>query len=179
MEDLTGRGNHLVPAGGGCLRTAADARLNGAAFGRGYTIEAYAKLPATALRDHARMGVLSRPGAGADPLAVLDVADGLALRWAAVPLHRDAAGTSWSHELPVERWFHAAVVNDGSTTTMYVDGEPVLRNPRSPAVGLASAGRPWLVGASCRDGAPADPFLGALGMVRIVDRPLGRSEFLV
>ncbi|HYN96548.1 MAG TPA: metallophosphoesterase, partial [Pilimelia sp.] len=142
------------PARGAYLRTADDAPLNGLTFSRGYTIEAYVKLPPDARRGHARMGVLRRLGTAADagrvggdpagPLAALSISDGLAAQWSAVPLRRGAARTNWGHELPVDDWFHLAVVNDGRLTTMYVDGAAVLRNPARPAGGLATVGLPWL-----------------------------------
>jgi hypothetical protein len=127
------------------------------------------------------MGLLTRQGADADPLAALEVADGLALRWSARPARparRAATSVNWSHELPVGRWCHLAVVNDGRHTVMYVDGEPVLRNPRTPAPGLATAGRPWLVGVAHRGGTVPWPFTGRLAQLRIADRPLPRRLFL-
>lgn len=191
VEDLSGHGNHLTPVdlpGGRCLATAADAPLNRARFAGGYTIEAYLRLPADALARRTRAGLLSRLGTGADasrsagdaadPLAALEIADGLALRWSARPMHRDAVSVNWSHELPVGRWSALAVVNDGNVTTMYVDGEPVLRNPRTPAIGLATTGRPWLVGASHHGGVLRWPLVEGLTEVRLADRPLSPAQFL-
>lgn len=34
-----------------------------------------------------------------------------------------------------------------ATLSMYVDGAELLRNPATPAIGLASSGEPWFVGA--------------------------------
>jgi hypothetical protein len=190
VDDGSAAGNHLTPVAlrgsPPCLGTGYDAPLNTMTFPNGYTVEAYVELPAGALRHRTMMGILTRPGAGADPLAALEVADGLALSWSAFPAHRAAtsvkasvkASVNWSHELPVGRWCHLSVVNDGRHTVMYVDGAPVLRNPRTPAPGLATAGRPWLVGASHRGGALRWPFPGRLAWLRIVDRPLGRADFI-
>ncbi|HYN92830.1 MAG TPA: LamG-like jellyroll fold domain-containing protein [Pilimelia sp.] len=80
--------------------------------------------------------------------------------------------------MPIDAWFHLAVVNDGRLTTLYVDGAPVLRNPARPAGGLATTGRPWLIGAAHRAGVVEQGFHGWLGDVRFVDRPLTRAEFL-
>ncbi|GIG61627.1 hypothetical protein Lfu02_59990 [Longispora fulva] len=176
------------PARGSYLRTAEDAPLNAMTFTKGYTVEAFLKLPADARGDHAWMGVLSRLGRGGDagrtgddpaePVAALAISDGLALQWAVWPLNRDGIATNWGHELRPERWFHVAVVNNGRTTTMYVDGAKLLRNPSTPSIGLSTVGRPWLIGAGTYDNVVEQGFYGWIGDVRIVDRALPVGSFM-
>ena len=71
------------------------------------------------------------------------------------------------------------MVNDGRHTVVYVDGCPVVRNPATPAVGLANPGGSWLVGASSYEGKVDRSFAGLLGDVRVVDRPLNPREFML
>jgi hypothetical protein len=61
---------------------------------------------------------------------------------------------------------------------MYVDGNPVVRNPTTPNRGLASAGKSWLVGANHYGGQLDHVFPGSIGDVRIVERALKPSEFM-
>jgi len=70
------------------------------------------------------------------------------------------------------------VVNDGRHTIMYVDGCPVVGNPSTPATGVATAGRYWLLGAYHYDRVVEQTFHGWLGDVRVVDRPLPVDQFL-
>ncbi|MEV6521164.1 LamG-like jellyroll fold domain-containing protein [Longispora sp. NPDC051575] len=176
------------PARGSYLRTADNAPLNTQTFAKGYTVEAFVRLPADARDNHAWMGVLSRMGDGGDagrtgddpaePLATLNLSDGLALQWAVWPLNRQGIATNWGHEMVPDRWFHVAVVNNGRTTTMYVDGAKLLRNPSTPAVGLGTVGKPWLVGATTYDNVVEQGFYGWIGDVRIVDRALPVDRFM-
>ncbi|GIF96697.1 LamG-like jellyroll fold domain-containing protein [Catellatospora citrea] len=177
------------PARGAYLRTVDGAPLNKATMARGYTIEAFVKLPDDVRQtNHAWMSVLSRMGTGhdagktggdpAEPLATLSLSDGMALQWAAFPLNQDAISTNWGHEMRAGQWFHVAVVNDGHTTTMYVDGAELLRNPSTPAKGLAASNEPWYVGAYHYDRIIEQGFYGWIGDLRIVDRALPVSQFM-
>jgi len=176
------------PARGAYLRTASHAPLNAMTFCRGYTIEAFAKLPADARSGHAWMGLLSRTGTGAgagktggdprEPTATLSLSDGLGAQWAVFPLNQNDISTNWSHELRADTWFHVAVVNDGRRTTLYIDGCEVLRNPSMPAIGLTTTGEPWLLGASHYDRAVEQSFYGWIGDIRIVDRPIPPTRFM-
>ncbi|MEU0568123.1 LamG-like jellyroll fold domain-containing protein [Nonomuraea sp. NPDC005983] len=176
------------PARGAYLRTSDSAPLNKETFERGYTIEAFMKLPADWNSSHAWMGLLSRLGAGADagrtgsdplePVGTLNISDGHGAQWAVFPQRRDDISTNWSHELPTDTWVHVAVVNDGRQNVMYIDGAKVLRNPSTPAVGIATAGKPWLVGATTYDRVVEQAFYGRIGDIRIVDRPLRTEQFM-
>jgi hypothetical protein len=177
------------PARGAYLRTVDGAPINDATLANGYTIEAFVKLPADVrTTDHAWMSILSRFGAGADagktgddpaePIATLSMSDGMALQWAAFPLTRNGMSTNWGHEMRAGEWFHVAVVNDGRLTTLYVDGAELLRNPSTPAKGLATSHEPWFVGAYHYDRVVEQAFYGWLGDLRIVDHALPPSKFL-
>ncbi|MEH1164179.1 LamG-like jellyroll fold domain-containing protein [Micromonospora sp. CPCC 205539] len=224
IQDLSGRGNHLVrvtlpggapdalrwsaehdgdqpahaslffdggkqPARGAYLRTVDGAPINDATLTNGYTIEAFVKLPADVLAtNHAWMSILSRFGAGADagktgddpaePIATLSMSDGMALQWAVFPLNRNGMSTNWGHEMSAGQWFHVAVVNDGRLTTLYVDGAELLRNPSTPATGLATSHEPWFVGAYHYNRIVEQGFYGWLGDIRIVDHALPPRKFL-
>ncbi|GIF69194.1 hypothetical protein Ais01nite_72290 [Asanoa ishikariensis] len=177
------------PARGGYLRTINGARINDATFANGYTIEAFVKLPSDVRStNHAWMSIVSRFGAGADagktgddpaePIATLGMSDGMALQWAMYPLNRDAMSTNWGHEMRSGEWFHVAVVNDGRVTTLYVDGAELLRNPSTPAKGIATSHEPWFVGAYHYNRLVESGFYGWIGDVRIVDRALPVDKFL-
>ncbi|WP_329054023.1 Tat pathway signal sequence domain protein [Amycolatopsis sp. NBC_01488] len=178
------------PSRGAYLRTVDAAPMNELTFERGYTVEAFFWLPAN-FKDghHGWCGLFARQGSGAaagktgdDPkesAATLSLSDGGELQWAVFPLNQNRISTSWGHELPVEKWWHVAVVNDGRRTTVFVDGCPVVRNPATPAVGLANPGGSWLVGASSYEGKVDRSFAGLLGDVRVVDRPLNPREFML
>ncbi len=178
------------PARGAYLRTADGAPLNRATFDSGYTIEAFVKLPADVrATGHAWMSIISRMGAGrdagktaddpAEPLATLSMSDGMALQWAVFPRDHDGIATNWGHEMRAGEWFHIAVVNNGRTTTLYVDGAELLRNPSTATIGLATSGEPWYLGAYHYNRIVEQGFYGWLGDVRIVDRALPGSAFLI
>jgi len=176
--------------GGAYLRTADGAPLNAETFSHGYTIEAFVRVPADCCDDrHAWMGILSRMGTGGqagrtgddplEPLATLAVPPGRGLQWAVFTTTSAGILTSWSHETAAATWYHVALVNDGRHTVMYVDGAPVLRNPRADSVGIATLGDFWMVGAYHYDRIVEQSFYGWLGDVRIVDRPLRPDELMI
>ncbi|MBP2319942.1 hypothetical protein JOF56_000327 [Kibdelosporangium banguiense] len=209
-RDLSGNGNHLVaektpkwsaehhrgqPAHGSVfldgayLRTVPGAPMNRATFQRGYTIEAFFKLPKDFSGANAWSALLSRLGTGRDagktgddpsePVATLSISDGHGLQWATFPLNQNGISTNWGHELPLDKWWHVAVVNDGRNTTLYVDGSKLLRNPSTPAVGISTADDVWLLGAYTYDRKIDKTFYGWIGDVRVVDRPLPGAQFMV
>ncbi|WP_084598809.1 LamG-like jellyroll fold domain-containing protein [Actinoplanes subtropicus] len=176
------------PARGAYLRTADGAPLNALTLDRGYTIETFVKLPADFGDAHAWCGVLTRMGTGGDagktgddpsePAGCLNLSSVAELQWAVFPRNQNRMSTNWSHLLPLGKWWHVAVVNDGKHTIMYVDGCPVVRNPSTPAIGLATAGKPWLVGAYHYADIVEQAYYGWLGDVRIVGRALRPDQFL-
>ena len=178
------------PVRGAYLRTVDTAPMNTADFRRGFTIEAFVWLPEDFRNgQHAWAGLFGRAGTGgqagktgddqSEPAATLSLSDGAAFQWAAFPLSQNAISTNWGHELPLAKWWHVAVVNDGRHTTMYVDGCPVLRNPKTPATGIANPGGSWNVGGYAYDGKVEQGFYGLVGEIRVVDRPLDVRDFLL
>lgn len=175
------------PARGGYLRTADNAPLNRLTFRTGYTIEAFVKL-ADDGADHAWEGLLCRMGTGAaagktgsdpaEPVVKLGFSGGRQVQWAVYPLDRDETFTNWGHEQLAGRWFHLAVVNDGRTSTLYVDSSELLRNPATRSNGLSTTGEFWMLGAGHYDRRIDQGFAGWIGDVRIVDRPLRPGQFL-
>jgi hypothetical protein len=180
---------HKSPLKGAYLRTVDGAPLNSAIFASGYTIEAFYWLPADWDAAHnAWSGLLSRTGTGGaagktaddpdEPLATLSISDGPGPQWAVRPLNQQGIATNWGDETAREKWWHLAVVNDGSHTTMYVQGCPVARNPHAAAVGLTSLGLPWLLGGYEYAGKIDQILHGRLGDVRIVERALPVTSFM-
>ena len=71
------------------------------------------------------------------------------------------------------------MVNDGAITKMYVDGCEVARNPSQPAQGLVTLNLPWMLGGYEYSGTINAIFYGGIGDVRIVDRALPISQFMI
>ncbi|MFF5301756.1 LamG-like jellyroll fold domain-containing protein [Streptomyces sp. NPDC013161] len=177
------------PLKGAYLRTVDGAPLNSATFKRGYTVEAFYRLPADWDPDHnAWSGLVSRTGTGGaagktgddpdEPLATLSLSNDREPQWAVRPLNQEGIASNWGQETPLETWWHLAVVNDGKHTTLYVEGCPVVRNPTATAVGLTSVGLPWLLGGYEYAGKIDQILHGRLGDVRIVERALPVTSFM-
>ncbi|GHH35028.1 LamG-like jellyroll fold domain-containing protein [Lentzea cavernae] len=177
------------PDRGAILRTSPSAPLNSKKFESGYTIETFLKLPSPFAGDHAFMGVLSWEGRAGDagkhsgwsddePTCSLNVSGERFLQFVVYPVPVDADPTSWSHAIPVGRWTHVAVVNDGRRTTMYVDGAKIARNAAEDSRGITTQGRPFVIGATQFALRYGQGFYGAIGDTRIVGRALRPNEFL-
>ncbi|MEU0897206.1 LamG-like jellyroll fold domain-containing protein [Streptomyces massasporeus] len=177
------------PLKGAYLKTVDGAPLNAATFKDGYTIEAFYRLPADWDPDHnAWSGLVSRTGTGGaagktaddpdEPLATLSLSNDREPQWAMRPLNQQGIATNWGQETPLETWWHLAAVNDGKHTTLYVEGCPVLRNPKAPSTGITSVGLPWLLGGYEYGGNIDQIFHGRLGDVRIVARALPVTSFM-
>lgn len=223
IEDHSGRGNHLEvvgdgsptlsrvterhpsqPAGeslrfagagktGGYLLTVDKAPLNTASLDRGYTFEAFFKLPEPFTPGAAWTALLSRWGSAAsagrfgddedEPVATLSVSGGRELQWCVYPPNLDRSVTNWGHELRTDRWWHVAVVNNGRHTTMYIDGCAVVRNPSTVNAGLLGgstrAGMKWAVGGYSWKGELDKTWMGTIGDIRVVSRPLQVREFMI
>jgi|GEM_PF-1341450 len=170
------------------LTTAANAPLNTNQFTHGYTIEAYVKLPANCCGSNAWMALLGQMGTGADlgrtqndPLEgsiELALSDGAELQWAIWPTNRQDNVTAWGHLMDTQKWTEIAVVNDGRFTDLYIDGSLMGRNPLSPAIGIGTTGKPWMLGADDYDNVVEQTFNGLIGDVRIVDHALQPSQFM-
>ncbi|MEV6944827.1 LamG-like jellyroll fold domain-containing protein [Streptomyces sp. NPDC051172] len=177
------------PLRGAYLKTVDGAPLNSATFKDGYTIEAFYRLPADWDPDHnAWSGIVSRTGTGGaagktaddpdEPLATLSLSNDREPQWAMRPLNQQGIATNWGQETPLETWWHLAVVNDGKHTTLYVEGCPVVRNPKAPSIGITSVGLPWLLGGYEYAGKIDQILHGRLGDVRIVARALPVTSFM-
>jgi len=177
------------PDRGAVLTTGAQATLNSETFTRGYTIETFIRLPEPFEGDHSWMGILSWEGRNGDagkttgwsplePTCSLNLSPERFLQFVVYPYGQDADPTSWSHALPVGRWTHIAVVNDGRRTVMYVDGSKIARNPTQPSTGIATLGKPFVIGATQFDERFGQSFYGWIGDTRIVNRPLSVGDFL-
>ncbi|MFE9867247.1 LamG-like jellyroll fold domain-containing protein [Streptomyces sp. NPDC005506] len=177
------------PDRGAILTTAAQAPLNSLTFSSGFTIETFIKLPEPFEGDHAWMGILSWEGRNGDagkttgwsteePTCSLNVTPERFLQFVLYPHVQDADPTSWSHALPVGRWTHIAVVNNGHRTVMYVDGSQIARNPSQPATGIATLGKPFVIGGTQFAEQFGQSFYGWIGDTRIVNRALTPKDFM-
>ncbi|MFE4919281.1 LamG-like jellyroll fold domain-containing protein [Streptomyces sp. NPDC056661] len=177
------------PDRGAILTTAAQAPLNSLTFTSGFTIETFIKLPEPFEGDHAWMGILSWEGRNGnagkttgwsteEPTCSLNVTPERFLQFVLYPHVQDADPTSWSHALPVGRWTHIAVVNNGHRTVMYVDGSQIARNPSQPATGIATLGKPFVIGGTQFAEQFGQSFYGWIGDTRIVNRALTPKDFM-
>ncbi|MEU9556271.1 LamG-like jellyroll fold domain-containing protein [Streptomyces fumanus] len=177
------------PDRGAILTTGARAPLNSEKFTQGYTIETFVRLPEPFEGDHAWMGIWSWEGRNGDagkttgwsplePTCSLNLSPERFLQFVVYPYRQDADPTSWSHALPTGRWTHIAVVNDGRRTVMYVDGSRIARNPAQASTGIATLGKPFVLGATQFDERYGQGFYGWIGDTRIVGRALRTGEFL-
>jgi hypothetical protein len=73
---------------------------------------------------------------------------------------------------------HLAVVNDGRRTVIYVDGSKIARNPTQPSRGIATLGKPFVIGGTQFAQQFGQGFYGWVGDVRICARALRPAEFL-
>ncbi|GAA3778374.1 metallophosphoesterase [Plantactinospora mayteni] len=177
------------PDRGAILRAGPHAPINSMKFTDGYTIEAFVKLPDPYQGDHAWMGIMSWEGRSGDagkttgwsPLECtcsLNISPERFLQYVVYADRQDADPTSWSHALPTGRWTHIAVVNDSRRTVVHVDGSRIARNPSQPSTGIATLGRPFVVGATSFDLKYGQGFYGWIGDIRITARALRPKDFL-
>ena len=179
--------------GGDYLKTVDQAPLNSNQFLSGYTVEAFLFLPTTfdgsangfcaLLSQSSSAGEAgkahSSSGDPQEPSVTLSLSSDRELQWCAYPVSQDGSLTNWGHELPLASWWHVAVVNNGKHTTMFVDGCPVARNPSTKNSGLAVVGQPWLLGGYNYGGKLDQVFVGNIGDVRVTERALDPSEFMI
>ncbi|AOS62031.1 LamG-like jellyroll fold domain-containing protein [Actinoalloteichus hymeniacidonis] len=177
------------PNRGALLRAVTEAPINSMTFESGYTIELFAKLPDPMVGDHSFMGLLSWEGRAGDagktsgwsqdePTCSLNLSGERFLQYVVYPNDRDADPTSWSHALPMGRWMHLAVVNDGRQTVVYVDGSKIARNPTQRSKGITTLGKPFVIGGTQFAEEYSHGFYGWIGDVRISSRALRTTEFL-
>ena len=114
------------------FRTTEDAPINSEEFNNGFTVEAIFKLPSNFnSRLHSWMGMLTRQGQAADLnktegekeiLTTLSVSSDQEIQWTSHPSNQNYNVTNWSRSLNTDEWVHLAIVNDGETTTLTVNG---------------------------------------------------------
>jgi hypothetical protein len=179
------------PLHGAYLTTAGNSPLNTETFARGFTIEAFVKLPLDWDADNnswcallSRWGESGQAGkTGGDPqepVATLSISSLRELQWNAYPLNLNGPTTNWSHGLPEQTWWHVALVNDGRHTVMYVEGSPTVDNPSLiRSTGITQLALPWALGGYEYGGNANQVFHGWVGDVRIVNRPLSVAEFMI
>jgi hypothetical protein len=177
------------PDRGAVLRTGPNAPVNSAKFESGYTIETFLKLPEPFEGDHSWMGILSWEGRAGDagkhsgwsddePTCSLNLSGERFLQFVVYPVPVDADPTSWSHAIPVGRWMHVAIVNDGRHTVMYVDGSKIARNAAEESRGISTLGKPFAIGGTQSAERYGQGFYGWIGDTRIVSRALRPDQFL-
>ncbi len=176
------------------LTTAADAAVNDVDLSDGYTIETFVKMDADWTADQngwskALVRTGNRSWTDMPPSQWDYTASPTALgisnlrEFQFSSLSADAAKgdrVNWSGEIMTDSWSHVAIVNDPAarTTTMYVDGAPVLRNATDTAGMTWNEGMPWILGSDWVDDAARNGWHGCIGETRIIDRPTTQSEWL-
>lgn len=176
------------------LTTAADAAINNADLTQGYTIETFVKMDAdwdaaangwskfiTRTGNRSLMGAPRTQWDWTASPTALGISNLREFQFTSLPA--DAAQgdrVNWSGEIMVGTWSHVAVVNDAAagTTTMYVDGAPVLRNANNVVGQAGMADMPWIIGADWVDNAARNGWHGCVGETRIIDRPTTPDEWL-
>jgi 3',5'-cyclic AMP phosphodiesterase CpdA len=182
-------GGGTAPDRGAILEAVPAAPINSATFAGGYTIELFLKLPQPFEGDHAWMGILSWEGRASDahrasgwspdePTCSINLSPERFLQYNVYAADRDVNATSWSHALPTGRWMHVAVVNNSKRSIVHIDGSPIARNPARTCPGIATVGKPFVLGATQFAEAFGQGFYGWLGDVRITARALHPTEFL-
>lgn len=176
------------------LTTAADAPINEADLSDGYTIETFVKMDAdwdaaangwskalTRTGNRSQIGVPeTRWDWTASPTA-LGISNLREFQYTS--LDSDATlgdRVNWSGEIMIDQWQHVAIVNDpdARTTTMYVDGAPVLRNATNVGGMAWHEGHSWILGSDWADDAARNGWHGCIGETRIIDRPTTPDEWL-
>lgn len=81
-----------------------------------------------------------------------------------------------------DRWYHAAVVNDGSTLSLYLNSNDgngyVLQGSTAVSGALWQIESPWTIGRGMFNNNPADWFQGLIDEVRLSNTALAPSQFL-
>ena len=158
-------------------------------FENGFTVEAIFKLPSHFNSSlHSWMGILTRQGQAADLnkvdgekeiLSTLSVSSDQEIQWTSHPSNLNYNVTNWSRSLQTDEWYHLAVVNDGETTTLTVNGVSDYGESEE-VIGIATVeGKGWNIGASEWGNGLDALFAGNLQEIRIADEALSKREWLV
>ncbi|PJJ72680.1 calcineurin-like phosphoesterase family protein [Diaminobutyricimonas aerilata] len=177
------------------LATEDTAAVNNAQLENGYTIETFLKIDESWNSDaNSWMKAIVRSGNRSQlpgmPWSQWDytaspVALGLSnlkeFQWTEVPVTTTKGDrTAWSGEIILDRWVHVAMVNDPAkqTTTMYVDGAPVLRNATDTLGHSLNEDMPWVFGADWVDDHATNGWAGCIGETRVIDHPTTPEQWL-
>jgi hypothetical protein len=176
------------------LQTAGDAPINNESFDNGYTIESFLKIdPSWTASENQWMMALIRAGNrnempgvpydrwGNGGPVVLGLSNLKEFQWSVIPNEPGLGDrVNWSGEIQLDTWMHVAIVNDPTarTTTMYVNGAPVLRNASDNVGQSFVPDAPWLMGAGMDNNTPGSGWDGCIGETRVVDHVLDSSEWL-
>jgi 3',5'-cyclic AMP phosphodiesterase CpdA len=176
------------------LATADGAPLNNESFDEGYTIETFLKIdPTWTASENQWMMALIRAGNrnempgvpydrwGNGGPVVLGLSNLKEFQWSVIPNEPGLGDrVNWSGEIQVDTWMHVAIVNDPAdrTTTMYVNGAPVLRNANNNVGQSYVPDAPWIMGAGMDSNTPGAGWNGCIGETRVVDHPIEQSSWL-
>ena len=100
------------------------------------------------------------------------------MQFVVYPVPVDADATSWSHALPVGRWMHVAIVNDGRHTVIVRRRLEDRAQPAEESRGISTLGKPFAVGGTQFAEQYEQGFYGWIGDIRIVARALDPRQFL-
>ncbi|MGB7195043.1 MAG: LamG-like jellyroll fold domain-containing protein [Collimonas pratensis] len=170
-----------------------NSSLNTEPFSNGYTVEAFIKIdPGFDASVNGWMGILYRLGPRSeltgfasddgDCCLMFALSNLMEIQWEIVPVDQNTNLTCWSGSISAGQWLHIAVVNnpsDSYSTTLYVEGAPVLRN-NSGMNGVRSVKPAAQMAVGCGQwaGDMSTGFLGSLGEIRIVGTPLTSDKWL-
>jgi hypothetical protein len=177
--------NYENAPAGRYFKTKRDAPINSENFDRGFTIEAVFKMPRKPKSD---MGLFSRQGQAADLnkmegekkiLSALSISSDQKLHWTSHPSNLNYNVSNWSRSLNAGEWYHLAVVNDGSTTTLTLNGVSDYGESEK-AIGIAAlTGKGWNIGATEWGNKLDALFGGNIQEIRIANKALTEKEWLV
>jgi hypothetical protein len=181
------------PLHGAYLTTAANAPLNTETFKNGFTIETFVKIPLdwnasnnswdSVLSRWGESGQAGKSGGNTDPqepVFTLSFSNGREPQLVFYPTNQTGSTTLWGQGLPEDTWWHLAIVNDGKHTTLYVEGCPTVDVANQVnSNGITQLGLPWALGGYEYGGSINQIFYGFVGDVRIVNRALPVSQFMI
>ncbi|MFE4430024.1 LamG-like jellyroll fold domain-containing protein [Peribacillus butanolivorans] len=181
--------NYKNAPSGRYFKTIKEAPINKEQFDKGFTIEAVIKLPNNFEdRLHSWMGILTRQGQAADLnkvegekeiLTTLSISSDKEIQWTSHPSNLNYNVGNWSRSLNADEWYHLAVVNDGKTTTLTVNGISDYGKSEK-VVGIATIeGKGWNIGASEWGNELDALFAGNIQEIRIANEALTEKEWLV
>ncbi|WP_057915507.1 LamG-like jellyroll fold domain-containing protein [Peribacillus muralis] len=167
------------------FKTKKGAPINSEKFENGFTVEAIIKLPS---KTNNGLGLFSRQGKAADLhkmdgdtkiLSALTVSSDQKIHWTSHPSNLNYNVSNWSRSLNADEWYHLAVVNDGSATTLTLNNISDYGESEK-VIGIAAAtGKGWNIGASEWGNKLDKLFAGNIEEIRIANKALLKKDWLV